>query len=127
MCPLRGIQQLRQGMGEKTESPHDKHGASFWWHQFPRRLKASFFTETVLLRRMQKSHFQDRTQNFKCRLLLILLSGPFPQTFMFLCFRIMLVEKFERQTSKICHFALILVTLVILLCLSIELTKEDMS
>ena len=42
--------------------------------------------------------------------------APSPKTFMLLCFRIMLVEKFEKQTLKICHFALILVTSVILLC-----------
>lgn len=32
------------------------------------------------------------------RLLLILLSGPFPYTFVLLCFRVMLVKKFEKQT-----------------------------
>lgn len=98
VCMPRHMRQLEGRLEEKTEWPHDKHGAPIFG--FGDDWRGHFYINIVLLWRMQNPlTFLRQSMNFMGgRLLLILLSDPC--TF---CFRVMLMGRSE---SKLCPWSI---------------------
>lgn len=119
VCTARRMRQLEGRLDEKTERPRGKHGAPIF--SFGDNWRNHFYINTVLLWRMQNPlTFLRQSMNFMGgRLLLILLSEPFPYIF---CFRVMLMGRSEKQT-----FARSLCPLVALLILVYLSTKSLMN